>query len=117
MKLSDIDPALSALPQFAKATKGSTRQVERMRQENIYADGALSAKSKTIMAVLWSIAVRCEPCLKYYAHKASQLGATETELGEAYALATTMGACVAETWALKAFAARGDQDAPAACPC
>jgi AhpD family alkylhydroperoxidase len=88
-----------------------------MRQGNIYADGALSGKTKTLMAVLWSVAVRCEPCVRYYAHKASDLGVTEAELGEVCALATTMGACVAETWALKAFAAAHGGDAPPACSC
>jgi AhpD family alkylhydroperoxidase len=102
MKVPDIDPA---------------RRVEQMRQEHIYTDGALSAKTKTLMAVLWSIATRCEPCIRHYAYRASDLGVTEVELGEVRALATTMGACVAETWALKALAAAGERDEPPACSC
>jgi AhpD family alkylhydroperoxidase len=72
---------------------------------------------KTLMALLWSIATRCEPCIRYYGYKASDLGVTEVELGEVCALATTMGACVAETWAGKAFAAAHERDAPPACSC
>lgn len=105
MKLADIDPALAAFPHFGRVTNGSTRQVEAMRQQHLYADGALSAKTKVLMALLWSVNSRCEPCIRYYAQRANELGASEAELGEALAVATTMGACVAETWAVKAFAA------------
>lgn len=105
MKPADVDPAFSVLPAFARATNGSTRQVEEMRRTHLYVDGALTAKLKVLMALLWSVNSRCEPCITYYAAKAGELSVTESELGETLAVAATMGACVAETWALKAFAA------------
>ena len=105
MKLTEIDPALGALPRFGRASNGSTAQVHEMRRRHLYGDGALSAKTKVLMALLWSVNSRCEPCIRYYAQSANELGASEAELGEALAVATTMGACVAETWAVKAFAA------------
>lgn len=111
MKLAEIDPALAALPRFGRVTNGSTRQVDEMRRQHLYTDGALPAKTKILMALLWSVNSRCEPCIKYYALKAKEVGASEAELGETLAVATTMGACVAETWAVKAFAAAsGDTD-------
>ena len=113
MKLADLDPALAALPRFGRVTNGSTRQVDAMRRQHLFTDGALAAKTKILMALLWSVNSRCEPCIKYYALRAKESGASEAELGEALAVATTMGACVAETWAVKAFAAgTGEANAP-----
>ncbi|MCK8653291.1 hypothetical protein [Ralstonia sp. RRA.1] len=37
-----------------------------------------------------------------------KLGATEHEVGEVLAVASTMGSCVGEMWALKAFKAYAD---------
>jgi AhpD family alkylhydroperoxidase len=79
--------------------------IEQMRQLALYADGALSARVKVLAALLWSVAVRCEPCVAHYARKAVELGASREELAEMLAIASTMGGCVGETWALKAFAA------------
>jgi alkylhydroperoxidase/carboxymuconolactone decarboxylase family protein YurZ len=44
----------------------------------------------------------------FYVQQAVTLGATETELGEALAVASTMGGCVGEMWALKAYKAYKD---------
>lgn len=115
MKPSEIDPALSALPRFARATNGSTRAVAAMREAHLYTGGALGVKTKVLMALLWSVNSRCEPCITYYAKMAQEAGATEGELGETLAVATTMGACVAQTWAVKAFAASGDSNAECSC--
>lgn len=104
-QLTDIEPAYEHLGAFAKATKGTTGAIQGMRQRAIYTDGALSAKFKTLGALLWSISARCEPCVKYYALKSREHGATEEDIGEVCAVASTMGGCVGETWALKAFAA------------
>lgn len=41
-----------------------------MRKRHLYADGALAAKTKVLMALLWSINARCEPCIAYYARHA-----------------------------------------------
>ena len=65
-------------------------------------------KYKILTAMTWAISVRCEPCFKYYTHRALQVGATEAELGEFLAIASTMGGCVGEMWALKAFKAFKD---------
>lgn len=104
-QLTDIEPAYMHLSDFAKATQGTTAAIQGMRQKALYSDGALSAKFKALAALLWSISSRCEPCVKYYAIKSRELGATEAEVGEMCAVASTMGGCVGETWALKAFGA------------
>jgi len=117
VKPTDVDSAFSTLPAFGRATNGSTLHVQQMREAHLYADGALSAKTKVLMALLWSVNARCEPCIAYYAGKARELGVSESELGETLAVATTMGACVAETWAVKAFAAATARTAPGDCAC
>lgn len=114
MTSTETEPA--GLVRFARVTHGATAQVEEMRKRHLYADGALPAKAKVLMALLWSINARCEPCIAYYAGRAAEVGATEAEIGETLAVATTMGACVAETWARKAFdAATGGSSEGCSC--
>lgn len=103
--LTDIDPAYSRLAEFAKATGGTTGTIQKLREQAIYRDGTFPAKHKALMAMLWSVCTKCEPCVKYYAIKSRELGATKEEVGEVCAVASAMGGCVGETWALKAFAA------------
>jgi AhpD family alkylhydroperoxidase len=96
---------LELMRDFSKHSHGVSAQIKKMRQDIIYRDGALSAKFKALAATLWSVSVRCEPCLEYYVQEAKKRGATEEEVAEAMALASVMGACVAETWGLKAYRA------------
>lgn len=108
MDLKNIDPALEAMKDFSRVAKGTVSQLQQMRGKAIFTDGVLSAKTKTLAALLWAVASRCEPCVKFYAAKAAELGAGDEELGEMLAVASTMGGCVGETWAVKAFAAARD---------
>jgi AhpD family alkylhydroperoxidase len=105
INLQEVDPALALMGEFATKTNGTVSAINGMRQKAIYADGRLPARFKALAALLWSISARCEPCIKYYVHKAVELGATEDEIGEICAVASTMGGCVGEMWALKAYAA------------
>lgn len=99
----------------------ASSHIEQMRQATLYTDGALTARTKTLAAMLWSVSARCEPCLTHYARKAVELGASKEALAEMLAVASTMGGCVGETWALKAFAAvraataDGDDDETRCC--
>jgi alkylhydroperoxidase/carboxymuconolactone decarboxylase family protein YurZ len=113
--LTDIEPAYEYLSSFAKVTGGTTGAIQGMRQKALYSDGALPAKVKVLGALLWSISARCEPWVKYYAIKAKEVGVSLEELGELCAVASTMGGCVGETWALKAFAAYHGTDAGECC--
>jgi AhpD family alkylhydroperoxidase len=106
--LTHIDPALDLMTEFGKLTGHTTRHVNQMRQDTIFSDGVLPARIKVLAAVLWSISARCEPCIKFYVQRAAGLGVTENELGEMLAVASTMGGCVGEMWALKAFKAYHD---------
>ena len=105
MDLKKIDPALDLMSEFSKITKGTVGHIHKMRETAIFAEGTVPSKYKALAAVLWSIESRCEPCIRYYVQKASELGASEAEFGEFFAVASTMGGCVGEMWALKAYSA------------
>ena len=123
MSVKDIDPALGLLAEFGKVANGIAGHIHEMRQVSIFKDGAVEAKHKILGSVLWSISARCEPCIKFYVQKALQCGVTEPEIGEYLGLAATMGGCVGEMWALKAYQAfkvpnggdEDDQDGPSCC--
>lgn len=112
MDLKKIDPALELMKEFGKATNGMPALIEQMRQKTIFVDGAVPKKFKVLTAMIWAISARCEPCFKYYIHQAIKAGVTETELGEFLAIASTMGGCVGEMWALKAYKAFKDSGEP-----
>lgn len=110
MNLKDIDPSFSLLKEFGRVTKGTAQHIDQMRAKAIFSEeGTVPKKHKALAAALWSISARCEPCFKFYISKAKEFGATEEETGEFLAIATTMGGCVGEMWALKAFQAFRDE--------
>lgn len=108
MDLKKIDPALELMKEFGKVTNGMPALIEQMRQKSIFSEGAVPKKFKVLTAMIWAISARCEPCFKYYVHQAIKHGANESEVGEFLAIASTMGGCVGEMWALKAFKAFKD---------
>lgn len=115
--LKTIDPALGLMSEFSKLTKNTAGHIQNMRQEAVFTDGVFPAKVKALAAALWGISARCEPCLKFYVLKAKELGATEQEVGEFLAVASAMGGCVGEMWALKAYqvAKNGGEPQDACC--
>ena len=108
MDYKKIDPALELMKDFGKITDGMPALIEQMRKKAIFSDGAVPQKFKILTAMIWAISARCEPCFKYYVQRAVSAGTTEAELGEFLAIASTMGGCVGEMWALKAYKAFKD---------
>lgn len=109
--LTHIDPALGLMKEFAKATHGIPAHIQRMRQESIFKEGVVPAKYKILASVLWAVQATCEPCIRFYVGQAREHGVTEAELGEFLAVGATMGGCVGEMWALKAYKAYKDEAA------
>lgn len=109
--LDQIDPALGLMKEFGRRTLGTAAAIQKMRQDVIFSDGRVPARYKVMAAALWAVSARCEPCIRYYIREAAKLGVTEEELGEFLAIGSTMGGCVGEMWALKAFAAYREQGA------
>lgn len=109
------DQELAAHRDFAGVSHRTARHLKFMRQEALFTDGVLPARLKTLAAALWSVSARCEPCIRFYMQKARELGATREEIGEMLAVASTMGGCVGETWAVKAFSTATADTRDAAC--
>ncbi len=55
------------------------------------AEGALSAKTKELIALAIAITVRCDGCIAYHVHDALLAGATRPEIVEAIGVAVLMG--------------------------
>lgn len=104
-ELENIDPALSYMQQFKHDSPGTSAHIAMMRDEAIFSEGEIPARTKALAAMLWSINARCEPCLTFYVNKARDLGASKGELNEMLAVASAMGGCIGEMWALKAYRA------------
>jgi AhpD family alkylhydroperoxidase len=81
-----------------------TSGLVRMRQET-YRDGAVPAKFKLLTALVVSVAIRCEPCIRAYVKMVHESGITQEELIEFLEVAMTMQGCPGEEWALKAYGA------------
>jgi AhpD family alkylhydroperoxidase len=68
--------------------------------------GALDTKTKELVALGISVAIRCDPCVAFHAEAAAKQGATRAEVLEAIATAIYMGAGPAAMYAaatLEAF--------------
>ncbi len=82
-----------------------------------YADGALSNKTKELIAFALSVAARCDGCLAHHGARLAQLGATREEVVEAVGVAIQMGGGPSVIYggeALRAFDAFAPQAAAAA---
>jgi AhpD family alkylhydroperoxidase len=56
-----------------------------------YSDGALSKKSKELIAVGISVTIDCESCMQWHIEQAAQVGATKAEILEAIEVGIEMG--------------------------
>lgn len=67
--------------------------------------GALDSKTKELVALGISVAVRCDPCIAYHTRAAVRAGATEAEIAETLGMAVYMGAGPSVMYAAKALEA------------
>ena len=77
-------------------------------------DGVLDAKTKELIAIALSVAVRCDPCVGFHAQALVKLGATRAELAEVMAMAVYMGGGPSLMYAAKTSAAFDEFTAAAA---
>lgn len=83
-------------------------------EEKAFGDGALSKKTKELMALSISIVTKCEPCMEWHLDQAMQAGAKDAEIYETIDVAIEMGGGQAGAYArfvLKAmeyFKEKGD---------
>ena len=69
------------------------------------APGALDAKTKELIALAVSVAVRCDDCIAFHAKASAQRGATREEILETLGMAIYMGAGPSVMYASHALAA------------
>ena len=69
------------------------------------ADGALTAKTKELMALALGVAARCDPCIGYHVQALVKLGASRQELDETLGVAVYMGGGPSLMYAANAIAA------------
>jgi len=70
-----------------------------------HGEGALDAKTKELLAVAISVAIRCDPCVTYHVEGARKKGATREEIAETLGLAVYMGAGPSAMYAAQALEA------------
>jgi AhpD family alkylhydroperoxidase len=70
-----------------------------------FADGAIDKKTKELIALAISIAVRCDGCIASHARGASLNKATETEVAEAIGVAISMSGGPGTVYGPRALAA------------
>jgi AhpD family alkylhydroperoxidase len=66
-------------------------------------DGVLSGKSKELIALAISVAIRCEGCISYHVTDAIKAGASRPEMIEAIGVAILMGGAPAAVYATYAM--------------
>lgn len=124
--MRNIEPSVqreqpSVFEELRRLSPKVTGGLVRMR-EAAYRDAAVAAKYKLLAAMVVSIAIRCEPCIRAYVQMACDKGITQGEMIEFLEVAMTMQGCPGEEWALKAYAAykecvSGTQATPATACC
>src|SRR6266852_3566573 len=102
--MANVDRRDEMFTELRRLSPKVTGGLVRMRQET-YRDGTVPAKYKLLTAMVVSIAIRCEPCIRAYVNMAYEKGITQEELIEFLEVAMTMQGCPGEEWALKAYAA------------
>ena len=66
-------------------------------------DGVLTGKTKELIALAISVAIRCEGCISYHVHDAIKAGATRAEIIEVIGVAILMGGAPAAVYATYAM--------------
>jgi AhpD family alkylhydroperoxidase len=69
------------------------------------APGALDSKTKELIALALSVAVRCDPCIGFHTKALVKLGATRQEIDETLGVAIYMGGGPSLMYAASAVAA------------
>jgi AhpD family alkylhydroperoxidase len=61
---------------------------------NAYAEGALSVNTKELLGLACSMVLRCDDCVKYHLGKCYELGFSDEEIFEAFAVANLIGGTI-----------------------
>jgi AhpD family alkylhydroperoxidase len=108
-----VSESSALLSEAAEIAMGGFRTLGK----GAYADGALSKKTKELIALAISISKGCEGCIAYHAKRVARLGVSRDEVAEMIAVAVQMGGGPGMTYggqALKAYDVFSQARAPAA---
>ncbi|MEO1967173.1 MAG: carboxymuconolactone decarboxylase family protein [Sphingomonadaceae bacterium] len=99
--------AANLIPAIKQLHRGSPGVMQAFREMGAAAHegGALDAKTKELLAVAISVAVRCDPCITYHVEVARKHGASREEIAETLGLAVYMGAGPSAMYAAQALEA------------
>lgn len=61
---------------------------------NTYEDGAIDKKTKEMLGLVASMVLRCDDCIKYHLGKCHELGVTNEQLYEIFAVANIVGGTI-----------------------
>jgi AhpD family alkylhydroperoxidase len=86
-----------SLSLIAKQQPQAISKLYALKNE-VFKDGALSAKEKELIAVSLALTMKCEICLETHALAAKQLGATQDELREAMLVTMYLAGPSAVIW-------------------
>lgn len=71
--------------------------------QDVFEDGAIPGKYKELLGLVASAVLRCEDCVTYHLHRASQAGATHDEIEESLAIALLIGGSITIPLLRRAF--------------
>ncbi|HUU46004.1 MAG TPA: carboxymuconolactone decarboxylase family protein [Acidobacteriota bacterium] len=74
----------------------------------VYEDGALPAKTKEMLGLAASIVLRCDDCITYHMIRTVELGVTDAELDEIFAVALIVGGSITIPHLRRAAATRAE---------
>ena len=99
--------AADLIPAIKELHRGSPGVMKAFREMGAAAHkgGALDPKTKELLAVAISVAVRCDPCITFHVEGARKHGATREEIAETMGLAVYMGAGPSAMYAAQALEA------------
>jgi len=60
----------------------------------VFEDGALPRKTKEMLGLVASLVLRCEGCIMYHLKRCRDMGVTEAELQEIFAIALVIGGSI-----------------------
>lgn len=61
---------------------------------NAYQEGALDVKTKEMLGLVSSLVLRCDDCVKYHLGKCYELGVTDAEVFEVFAIGNLIGGSI-----------------------
>jgi AhpD family alkylhydroperoxidase len=86
-RIAEIDEYSTELRKLIPDTLSGFGALSRAAQS----PGALDKKTKELLALVISVAIRCEGCVAYHARGALRTGASRQEVAEALGVAIQMG--------------------------